>query len=132
MSSAPLATLTRKDNNEVFTFPCGVLNYNPYIPRKRTLTKQTAKGSFTQVSTPLFLNGTEVIEWDIPATVQSIAFQLLDLYNLNINFVFKGVWGEEYLVEFIEYKMESNSGFFSLIGKFRIICVDKAPKANCG
>lgn len=127
-----LATLTKLDDSEVFTFPCGVLNYSPHISKKRSITKQTAKGSFTQVSAPLFLEGTQTIDWSVRLAIQSVAFKLLDLYNLDGNLLFKGVWGEEYLVEFIEYKMESNSGFFDLTGKFRIICVEKAPKAACG
>lgn len=127
-----MASLQQVPSGPTYTFPCGVLNYDPYVPAKRSITKQTSKGSFTQVSTPLFLHGMQEIDWSIPMTTQQVAFSIRDLYNLNTNFVFKGEYGEEYLVEFKELKLTAKSGYFELTGKFRVICEEDQAEPICG
>lgn len=112
-------------------FPCGYLNYDPFIPKKRSVTKQTSTGSFTQISSPMFLNGQETIDWNVKFASQDLAFRLRDAYNLPEYFAFTGVWGESMFVEFKEFTMTSKSGFFELNGKFRVICVSAYAFSQC-
>lgn len=115
----------------VFNFPCGFLNYDPYIPKKRKATKQTSKGSFTQTSIPLFLHGIEEIEWSMNIVTRGIASQLESLYNQDDNYVFEGLYNERYLVDFSELELIAIGGYFRVTGKFRVICVLEEKELAC-
>lgn len=115
----------------VFSFPCGFLNYDPYIPKKRKVTKQTSKGSFTQTAVPLFLYGMDEIDWSMTIVTRGIASQLETLYNSDDNFIFDGLYNERYLVDFIELEMVAIGGYFRISGKFRVICVLDEKELDC-
>ena len=115
----------------VFEFPCGFLNYDPYIPKKRKATKQTCKGSFTQTSKPLFLHGVEEIDWSMNIVTRGIASQLDDLYNADDNYIFEGLYNERYLVDFSDLELIAIGGYFRVNGKFRVICVLEEKELAC-
>ena len=119
-----LPTLTLSVSpSTVTTLSCD-FNYKKYIPKKRQVTRMTSKGSFTQKSLPLFLPGMDTIDWSIELTTGVRAQELYDLYLANENYIFNGAYGEELLVDFVDFGSEELAGYFKLVGKFRVICVE--------
>jgi hypothetical protein len=127
-----IATLTPLSTGVPYELNCG-FKYVPYIPKKRISVKMTQKGSFTQKLLPIFVHGEEFVDFSIDLVTAPVAKQLLDFYNLDDNFTFNGIWGEQYLVEFSEYKPEPRRGPWAISGKLRVICVeaDLNPAFQC-
>jgi len=114
------------------TFELGCFfKYKPYIPKKRKITKKTAKGSFTQTSTPLFVHGTEFIDFSYDLLDADTVRKITEIYNLDENLTFTGHYNDEYLVEFTEWMPEPKSGYFKATGKFRILCEISGFSPQC-
>ena len=119
-----LVSLQAASGGPIYLMDCG-FNYTTYVPLKRTQTKQTTKGSFTQRSVPLFLHGTGTFEWSIEIVTRPVAALMYDLYMANDLYIFDGAFGENYLVDFVEMKPpEVKSGYWGLSGTFRVVCVN--------
>ena len=126
-----IATLTRTTNANTINLPSW-FNYVPYLnAKKRIKVTKTSKGSFSQISLPLFLHGTEYISWEIEVASPEIVEQLNILYVLTEKLTFDGFWNDSYLVEFSEFEVTPKSGYFQLKGKFRVVCVNSHFAPSC-
>jgi hypothetical protein len=106
-------------------------NYKPLILPKRIKYKQTLKGNFTQKTNPITLPGVSYLEWSLEAHTPGFVDSLVKRYYYDSNYVFKGKWGEEYLIEFSELNSEPSGGIFSISGKFRVLCITKNFNPTC-
>lgn len=125
-----ISTLERIDTSAVYDLPRG-LRYKPYIPTKRINTKKTSVGSFTQTANPLFIHGNEFLELSVDLVRKGVAAELDALYNLETNFIFRGIWQEEYIVQFSELNLEPKFGLFDVAIKLRIICSTSPFSPSC-
>jgi hypothetical protein len=126
-----LATLTSiNDLQDINELPCE-FTYTPYVAKKRICVQPTSKGSFVQRSKPLFNHGNQDFSWSIQLTTSTVAKMFYDMYVSGDLFVFTGFWGEEFLVEFIEFEKTPQGGFFSLRGKFKVLCVTSEFDPDC-
>ena len=128
-----LITLQSAEGGPIYIMDCG-FNYELYIPKKRTSTKQTSKGSFTQRGVPLFLHGTGTFGWSIQITTGPVARIMNDLYKANELLIFDGAYGENYLIDFVELAPPTLiGGYWELSGTFRVVCVNTEldPEFQC-
>lgn len=97
-------------------------NYKLYIPKKRLKPKLTSKGSFTEISSPIFLDGMGYVEWTMDITTGDKAREILAAYRVEDTWTFTGAYGESYLIYFDELDLNRYKTWWKASGKFRVLC----------
>lgn len=116
------STLTPSSGGDTITLS-ECFNYKLYIPEKRFKVKQTSKGTFTEISVPRILDGTQGIEWTYEIIEGPEATEIETAYKLEDTFIFTGAYGESYLISFDKLDLNHYRGGFKSSGFFRVLCV---------
>lgn len=110
-------------------------SYRPYAATLRQTVQQTANAVIIQSSTPQYIAGDDILDWNIDSSYPSEWQTLSDLYYTESAtlYSFTGYWGDSYTVLFWQLDQPTVRGrLFDISGQFRIMSIISLTTATCG
>ena len=102
--------------------------YEPYIPKKRTFTKESTKAIFINRLTPCFITGEIEFTGEV---LKSTADCLLEMHRDCETIELQGQYGEVLGVELTLSSVKHYCSYSDVKGKFTVLCEETPPQPQC-